>query len=185
MPTLILAALGIHPAALVPVLGSEDFAARVAAYRALERWGDAALRPLRAREDDADPEVRRAVAELLCACRQRALERIGPFPCVDALWYDTRHKWDDGAGGVSYGTYDSNLPTYEWAGPYLNARGRDGYPFAQYSLATIDLVNDLLDAGVPECVLRAMVAEMRRRDGVYLARNHAGRDWRAEVFRRP
>lgn len=174
MLPLTLAALLFHPAALVPVLGSEDFAARAAAYATLDAWGDAALPVLRRHADHPDIEVRRAVTELLCAGKRRALERLAPYPCIDALWYDTRFQG-----------YDADLLTYPLAVRYLDARGRDPYPYRQYAYATIDLISDLLDAGVPECVLRVLLAEMRRRDGMFLSKTHPQKEWWAEVFIRP
>lgn len=152
-------------------LGHRSFAVREKAQaqlRALGRRAEPALR--RAARSSPDLEVRRRAQGLLARLEAEATESFAPWPMIDALWYCEEQRRYAVAG-----EFTPEGLRFRLCNQYLVRRGSDGPPWNNYRAATRDLAADWLAAGVPARLLRAVLAEMRRRDQLFLDHHYGGR----------
>lgn len=147
-------------------LGSEDYHERRLAGDFLAARGWEAAAALRRGLASCDPEVRRAALVLYDDALAGAVASLGPPPMLDALWYDA----DSAQPGYRKDHSPEFRAAYERCNPYLERAGRDGWPYRGYYLATELWLRDELEAGRTAGDLRPLLAEMRRRDAVFLGR---------------
>jgi hypothetical protein len=139
-------------------LGDDDLRTRGRAQADLVAFGQAARPVVRCLQKSRDPEVRRRAKEVHAALRRQALRSLWPFPCLDAAWYDTNRRLYRESGFV-----------YEKLSPYLRRMDMKMYlGWDGYREATRIWVGDLYDAGVPLWAIKMCLAEMRRRDAVWI-----------------
>lgn len=110
---LALMALGVPPASgYEPYLGSADWKTREAASRALGRSA-AYDDPLLGRAlHSASPEVALRARKVYAAALARALDALGPMPCLDGAWYDVANGYYH-AGGLTTYVYGAAEPDDE------------------------------------------------------------------------
>ncbi len=151
--------------ALVRRLAAEDWSERDRAGAALTRRGWAARAALRRGLAHDDPEVRHRCEALYAQALSDVIEGFGELPECDALYFDSERTVD---GTRAY--HRELFWGVPWmvSEPYLQRVGKDSWPWANYRLATRLWLTDWLQAGVPPWVLRPVVAEMHRRDEIFL-----------------
>ncbi len=153
-------------AACVRDLGAYSFRVREAASVRLHALGE---RAARVALGSRDPEVRHRARMVLDALEAEQWRVLGPMPMVDALWYDraVREYMDGTALRRLYG---------ELASPHRDGRRYpdDPWQWGYLTAGTRELIEDWRAAGMPWWLLRAVLAEMRRRDAAFLRRHHGG-----------
>ena len=147
---------------LVRQLGHNDFHVRYKAEASLKRLDWRVVRYLPSNHQD--PEITARLSQVRLVFAQDRLDSFAPFPEIDAAWYDDKIRQYTSNGWPVWG----KATTRSILEPYLNRIGRDNPPWHNYRLATREWVQDMLDAGVPEWFIRLCLAEMRRRDDVFL-----------------
>jgi hypothetical protein len=144
-------------------LASPRYAVRQAAARTLVELGPVAKPALVRAAGSADAEVVHLAQTALLAIADGELEALAPFPEIDAAWFNVKTR-----------EYDAPVPALE---AYLDAVGKDGYPFANYRRACRWAVRDLLAAGLPAGYLRLWLADLHEKDAVFYAGITSGRHW--------
>ncbi len=141
-------------AACVRDLGAYSFRVREAASVRLAALGERAARVALGSRDALEAEQWRA---------------LGPMPMVDALWmntttmqYTVANRFRERYSGYTDGQRESRYPADPWEWGWLTA-------------ATHEIVEDWRAAGVPWWLIRAVLAEMRRRDAGYVERYSSGK----------
>lgn len=176
----LLLSLALSPPAdtLAPVrqLAHRSFRRREAASRTLARMGERARPALRRGLHSPDHEVRRRCRDLLADLDARMLRDLrgrDSWPMVDALWYCEQERRYARAGEETPEAARLRL----W-GHYQQRHREDpfqGPPWQNDRAATQDLVSDWLAAGCPPRWVRAVLAEMRRRDQCFFDHHYGGR----------
>ena len=92
------------------------------------------------------------------------LQRIGPCPSIDAVWYNTETYTYESAGPLE-SPFDEQIRVI--AGPIYKGRRYDGYPHESFRSACVDLFCELIRLGYKEEVLKDYLIELRRRDAIY------------------
>ncbi len=148
--------------ALVRRLAADDWSEREAASAALRARGWSARGALRRGLGSDDAEVRLRCRALYDDALGATLDWLlgADGVEIDAAYY---------VPGVGYRRDFLWGVPWTVTEPYLAARGRDVWPWTNYRLACRDWLAAELEAGVPPWALAPVVAEMRRRDRVFLA----------------
>lgn len=150
--------------AVLRAMAHDDFATREAASLTAAALPLAALPVLqRAALRHQDVEVRHRAEQAAQALVERCLRDFGELPMLDALWYDGERGGYSGCNWWGLGRFCEAHVVH-----LLNNRRRDGRPWANYRLATGDLVRGCLADGVPPWVIRPVLWEMHRRDAIFL-----------------
>ena len=158
-------------------MASEKFPVRERATKQMAAYGNTAAVALWSGKVHSDAEVRarcRQVEFLRTIAKQEKLISAFPkpedYPFLDSLWYDTNRK--------SYiGTQNQwqEFIRLRYIAPVLYTNGGLEEEFRQlssnggYRQASKYLAIDLVSIGVPPVAIKAVFAELHRRDKVYLS----------------
>lgn len=142
-------------AALVAKLGHPRFAVREKASKDLAAMGVSARIALRDAFKSADAETANRAHAIDAKIVDGLADSLWPWPFIDAHWYDTEARW-------------YSQPIDMTCIDFLQTAGPDGRPWHHYRIATGAWIKEKLNAGAGVKGLRMLLAEMHRRDAVFI-----------------
>lgn len=155
----------IHKAVLG--LSSRRFAEREQSAKRLMEFGPKARHQLEpaAKGYYVDAEVMSRAGAIIEKIVEVEVAALWPMPYADAFWYDRTAK-----------SYSLDREPFRVQEALLDMTGRDGRPWGNYRIACESWVRSQVRNGAPVRLLRPMLAELHRRDAVFIGTLNIGKD---------
>lgn len=156
--------------ALYKDLDSDQFIVRQRASGELEKHAAKLLSRTRAfLNTNPSLEARNRAEKILELAVEAEVQTLGKCPFIDALWYDVVKS-----NFCSDMEYPFVGRVYPLVLPYLDAVGRDGFPWNNYRTASRNMARDMIRAGYPTIFIHVIFHCMHERDEIFLARYRKG-----------
>ena len=143
-------------------LNSDNYEIRECATRHLELVGTLSL--CKSLNHSQYPEVRHRARPVYNSCRSDFLSSLRPYPSLEMLYYDkNNHKYlsnDHQMQRLVKDYYDKSC--YDSNMVWVNAIN------PRYRIGSMLWASDLLDQGVPPCIIRSIFKEMWVREQDYM-----------------